>query len=406
MASPLSSGGTSILAAAAGGAAATATGGGGGGAWVTTMRADSTRGAAAAAWGAAAPTGPAPTAAAVAAGDWAELIELPAHTDHIRALTLLPATGAIVSASHDKTLCLWEAPVLAGVASAGVMTGKPSRTFMGHIGRVMCATVLEDGTLVSGADDSDKLLAVWNMATALPAARLEGHVQRITALAPLGGRRLVSASMDCTLRVWDAGTTAPLHTVPIDGTFAWGVTALDDGTLVTANDNGTVKLHAPPTGACAVTLTGHTGRVFVVVQAGDGRVATGSDDRSVRLWDLRSNTCTGTLSGHSGSVLSLASFHSSGAPGDPRIVSGSSDKTARLWDLRMLTSAPAPSAATGAACLGAFTGHGGSVYAVAALPHTGGGGGSGSSGRVATGGSDKVLRVWSIAKGLRPVPAT
>jgi WD40 repeat protein len=68
---------------------------------------------------------------------------------------------------------------------------------------------LPDGRVVSAS--SDETLRVWNPDTGESLQVLEEHTGPVNGVAALpDGRRVVSASWDKTLRVWDADTGAQL----------------------------------------------------------------------------------------------------------------------------------------------------------------------------------------------------
>ena len=201
-----------------------------------------------------------------------------------------PDGKRIVSGSGDKTVRVWDAA-----------TGQPHRhadrpTPIGAAAdrphRAECASVAfsPDGQrIVSGS--VDKTVRLWDAATGQPiGAPLTGHTDLVTSVAfSPDGKRIVSGSVDNTVRVWDADTGQPIG--------------------------------AP--------LTGHTGAVYSVAFSPDGkRIVSGSDDKTVRVWDADTGQPIGApLTGHTGAVYSVAF-----SPDGKRIVSGSVDNTVRVWD--------------------------------------------------------------------------
>src|ERR1051326_4526063 len=117
---------------------------------------------------------------------------------------------------------------------------------------------------------------------------LEGHRDSVNAVVfSRNSTRLASASVDKTVRIWDAHS-----------------------------------------GACLKTLEGHSDWVrSVAFSRNSTRLASASDDKTVRIWDAHSGACLKTLEGHSGSVCSVVFSRNS-----TRLASASVDKTVRIWD--------------------------------------------------------------------------
>src|SRR5262249_10858631 len=108
----------------------------------------------------------------------------------------------------------------------------------------------------------------------------------------------------------------------------------DGRRLASAGLDQTIKLWDITTGQEVLTLRGHLDSVFCLAFSADGhQLASGSADNTVRVWDAtplepQPTPEYLTLRGHTGAVTDVA-FH----PTDGRsLVSAGTDGTARLWD--------------------------------------------------------------------------
>ena len=140
---------------------------------------------------------------------------------------------------------------------------------------------------------------------------------------------MASGSADDTVRLWDAGTGAPLQTLEGHSGLVSSVSFSPDGKLMASGSNdSTVRLWDAGTGAPLQTLNGHLNLVSSVAFSPDGKlVASGSRDNTVRLWDAGTGAPLQMLEGHSSKVSSVAF-----SPDGKLVASGSSDNTVRLWD--------------------------------------------------------------------------
>jgi hypothetical protein len=143
-------------------------------------------------------------------------------------------------------------------------------------------------------------------------------------------RRLVTASMDQTARVWDAQSGLPL-TPPLkhNGGVWLASFSLDGGRLVTASADQTARVWDTQSGQPLTPPLKHNGGVSRASFSPDGRrIVTASGDQTTRVWDAQSGQPLTPPLEHFGPVLH-ASFSLDGR----RLVTASQDQTAWMWSL-------------------------------------------------------------------------
>jgi WD40 repeat protein len=159
---------------------------------------------------------------------------------------------------------------------------------------------------------------------------LEGHSSIVSSVAfSHDSTRLASASYDCTVKIWDAGSGACLQTLKGYSSTVWSVAFSHGSTrLASASYDRTVKIWDAGNVACLQTLKGHNGTVWSVAFSHDStRLASASHDCTVKIWDAGSGAYLQTLEGHSSGVRSVAFSH-----GSTRLASASYDHTVKIWD--------------------------------------------------------------------------
>jgi WD40 repeat protein len=319
-------------------------------------------------------------------------LSAPAGTAHTLPVSqLLPlSTGELVTASLDGTLKVWRLPDGATPGADGAAPLVLRATLRGHGDGVSACAELPGGRLLSASLDGT--LRVFSLTDGgAPRGVCEGHAGWVTDCAILppgrgesaGTDRAVSVSLDGTLKVWDLTMAERLHALCGHQGFVTALQLLPDGKrLLSASRDRTLKLWDVPTGRHLRTLSGHAASVDECVvlpeAAGSGpQAVSASYDATLKAWDLATGQVLATMQGHSGWVSGCAALPDPRG-GGARVLSAAMDGTVRLWDARSGQQ------------LKSLVGHSDSVTTCAVLP---------DGERVVSASADGTLRIWHLLSG-------
>jgi len=197
----------------------------------------------------------------------------------------------------------------------------------------------------------------------IPRRVLKGHFGKIyaTAWGP-DSRRLVSASQDGKLIIWNAFTTNKVHAIPLRSSWVMTCAYSPSGNLVACGGlDNLCSVYKLPTSGMSQSgqqqktygeLAQHEGYLSCCRFVHDDEIITSSGDSTCILWDVESKTPKAIFNDHQGDVMSVSIFDSQDI-----FVSGSCDSTAKLWDHRNKK-----------ACIKTFTGHESDINSVAFFP--------------------------------------
>ncbi len=275
--------------------------------------------------------------------------------------------GVIATAVASKSAAFADdATAVLGAVDGRVLriTGDDVAVVARHPVQVRAVAIADDGRIASGGDDGS--LRLWDRGRL---TELRGHRQRLRHLAFAGGELLASDSAG-EIRRWPLVTTTP------------------------------------------TLLVGHGAAIARLARGGDGELASADVSGAIRRWRLADGAGV-AVGDHGGRVTGLG--FARGAGGDPVVVSAGVDGTVAWWGGPRRAVGAAATAlavdgrgavvavATAAGPIALFAGdgapgpvlagHAGGTDAVALSP---------DGALLASGGQDRVVRVWTIAATDRP----
>jgi len=161
---------------------------------------------------------------------------------------------------------------------------------------------------------------------------LRGHQGKIYAMAWAENGRLVSASQDGKLIIWDGLTQNKTHAIPLKCTWVMSCGFSQNGSLISSGtlDNACTvyNMRAQDIARSSHELLGHAGYVSCTRFLSDGKILTSSGDQTCALWDIESKKRVIEYIDHDGGVMSCAL-----SPDKQTFVSAGCDATSKLWDL-------------------------------------------------------------------------
>jgi WD40 repeat protein len=254
-----------------------------------------------------------------------------AASQRLKDADITAAQGIILDVLTNPAFSKADRSAAIGVFQEVRSTDAALALLLGHGDRVSSAAYSPDGKRLVSAS-RDKTIRLWDSETGLQIAVLSGHDNRVnSAVFSPDGAHILSSSSDKTARIWDASTGAQIMVLSgHDAPLTCAAYSSDAARIVTSSADNTARIWDARSGAMLAVLKGHGDIVNCAAISRDGtRVVTASYDKTARIWDARTGAQIAVLSGHSGALLN-AQF----SPDGQQIVTASEDKSVRIWDAR------------------------------------------------------------------------
>jgi WD40 repeat protein len=208
-------------------------------------------------------------------------------------------------------------------------------TRLRHASWVNAVAYAPGGKVVASAS-LDRTVRLWDAASGKQLHVLAGHTEAVIGIAfSPDGKRLASTGIDGTVRLWDVATGRELFRFrPHERSVARSVAFSPDGKVLATGGGAfghrVLALWDADRGKKLRAFGGKKEMVHVIVFSPDGkRLAAGDKGGAVQLWD----PATGRLL--PGGWQHLSTVHALAfSPDGQRLVSAGQDSTLRLWDLR------------------------------------------------------------------------
>lgn len=251
--------------------------------------------------------------------------------------TLISEIENARASKRDKSMT----DVVAGVKSSltairGTPSTKVRRTLKGHFDKIYALDWSGDSQRILSASRDGKLL-VWNAFTTnkLAAVTLKSAWVMTCAFEPNKGNIVACGGLDNLCSIYDIAAsntpTRPVKELAAHDGYISCCRFLDERNILTSSGDSTCIHWDITTGDVLTSFAEHSADVMSVSinPVDKNTFVSCSVDRSAKVWDIRSGKCVQTHTGHQHDINAVAFF-----PDGKAFATGSDDSTCRLFDMR------------------------------------------------------------------------
>ncbi|MEM1251023.1 MAG: serine/threonine-protein kinase [Cyanobacteria bacterium P01_H01_bin.21] len=250
------------------------------------------------------------------------------------------------------------------------------RTLPAHTGTINDLLLFADGLRMVSAS-ADKTIRLWDLTSGQVLQKLDNQTGFVnTVLLSPDETQLYSGDADGVLQALPLASDAQPWQQPMahSGPINTLARTPDGQTLISGGADGILHLWQATTGELLQSLPTEQGPINSIVVTSDGQyLISGGSDRIIKLWDIASGNLEKTLEGHESFINALAI-----SPDGRYLFSASADGTIRQWQLK--TGEP----------LNVLSGHTSFINDMVF---------SRDGRTLSTGSADKTVRIWNVETG-------
>lgn len=199
------------------------------------------------------------------------------HSDEVNCAAFSSDDKVLVTGSQDGKVTAWD-----------TQTGKAFLDMPGHIAgiRAVAFSPVDDQCLLTVSEDRDAF--IWRLNKGAKPIRLEKHTGGLTngRFSP-DGTMVVTASRDCSARVWDVATGEPISFLEHSDDVYSAAFSPDSKLVVTASGDGSARVWEARTGRRVAELREHLSAVNSAEFSPNGKfIVTASPDHTARIWKV------------------------------------------------------------------------------------------------------------------------
>jgi len=226
----------------------------------------------------------------------------------------------LVSASMDKTIKIWN-----------LHTSQCIKTIEGHVGPVVSLRITPDMKYIisGGGGKYDNTVRVWNIYKSYLPTIEPGLCRNINhIILPVIGNYIFNTSRK-TVQLRDPKTGGIIYELTGHKAHIKQLSADATGVrIISASLDNTIRIWDSSSGMCTDILEGHTdGILNFCISEDQKKLVSCGWDKLIIEWDLKRKSIARIYCGHKNPVVHIAFFNN-----DTRLVSIGSDHILKIWD--------------------------------------------------------------------------